>query len=125
MVGSGPDIVGNALQERLRRNPQDQESYSGLKEHYRGRGELASMVNLIVGWASYTANPDARAQAYKEAGEVVSRELGDGQRAVEYLRKALHFAPLDTDTSELLQLKLCAASAGVGVTLDMRRLRVM
>jgi len=103
MVARGPDSVGDALQARLRRNPQDREAYDGLTAHYRERGELASLVNLMLGMASYTADPQHKARAYREVGDVVAREMGDSPRAVEYYRQALHHSPLDIDASESLQ----------------------
>ncbi|MDD9944123.1 MAG: tetratricopeptide repeat protein, partial [Myxococcales bacterium] len=98
-----PDETAQALVARLGQNPGDRQAYDALRSHYRTTGDHASLVNLVAGWAAYTAVAKEKAEAYLEVAEVLWTTLGDPDRAAEYFRAALAHDPLDTRISDGLQ----------------------
>lgn len=66
------DAIVEQLVSRLQTDPNDAEAYRALKAFYRETGDMASLVNLIEGWAAYQTEPAKASQGYLEAAQVVA-----------------------------------------------------
>ena len=71
------DATAEELIARLRRNPDDPTAYAALKSHYHRAGDVASLANLLEGWAARSPDPGAAAQAFHEAAELAWGRLSD------------------------------------------------
>ena len=94
------------LAARLRENPADQQAYESLKEIYRSRGDHASLVNLIAGWAGWSPDDGAASRAYLEVGDLLYHELRDAPQAEAFYRESLARDGTNLDASEALQALL-------------------
>ena len=75
------DPIAEQLIARLQGDPHDSAAYEALKAHYRHSGDLASLANLLEGWASNNTHDFQNAsQAYAEAGDSVLQSSGDSAR---------------------------------------------
>jgi tetratricopeptide (TPR) repeat protein len=84
------DPIAEQLVARLQGDPQDSAAYEALKAHYRHSGDLASLANLLEGWASSNAHdPSGASQAYAEAADAVLQSVGDRLRAKRLYRHAV------------------------------------
>jgi tetratricopeptide (TPR) repeat protein len=97
------DPTVDALSERLRNHPGDLRAYEQLKAAYRRQGDFASLVNLIAGWCSWTADARAASRGYQEVAEVLEQQLGDPEQAERFYREAIARDALNFDASEALQ----------------------
>ena len=99
------DAIAQQLASRLQRDPNDGAAYEELKARYRQTGDLASLANLLEGWAGAHADDWPRASdAYAEAGQLAVG-FGDGARAAALYRLALQANALHPSAgSELIAL---------------------
>ncbi|MEM9193082.1 MAG: hypothetical protein AAGF12_28165 [Myxococcota bacterium] len=97
------DAAAQSLIDRLRRNPDDAEAFSGLRAHYHQRGDYASLANLLEGWAARARDRNAGANAFYEAADLAENYLYDQARAATLYRRALEFHPLHMEASQRLQ----------------------
>jgi tetratricopeptide (TPR) repeat protein len=88
------DSLAERLAGRLQADPNDAEAYGALKSHYRDSGDLASLANLIEGWAAYQTDPVQASQGYLETARVVASSGKHSARQRELLKRAtqLHAA---------------------------------
>lgn len=84
------DSTTEQLVARLRENPKDLGAYDELRSAYREAGDIASLVNLLEGWAGQWPDNQEAAAAYTEAGQLVLEQLDDTDRAFKLLQRALH-----------------------------------
>jgi tetratricopeptide (TPR) repeat protein len=82
------DALAERLASRLQADPNDAEAYGALKAYYRDTGDLASLTNLIEGWAAFQADPVRAAQGYLEAAQVVGSSGKHPERRRELLQQA-------------------------------------
>jgi tetratricopeptide (TPR) repeat protein len=95
--------TAEVLAARLRSNPADYEAYEALKAFYRSHGDMASLVNLIAGWAGWVPDDRAASRAYMEVADVLSQQLGDLAQAETFYVEALRRDPLNVAASEAAQ----------------------
>src|SRR6188474_994125 len=100
-----------ALAARLRENPEDFQAYEALKALYRRSGDIASLANLIAGWAGWVADETASSEAFREVGDLLAGPLADMQRAEEYYLEALRRDPRNLAALDALEAALVAAGA--------------
>jgi tetratricopeptide (TPR) repeat protein len=77
------------LTDRLQSNPHDAEAYDGLRKIYRETGDLASLTNLVEGWAGFQTDPALASRGFLEAARASRSGGGNLQRTRELLLKAL------------------------------------
>ena len=77
------------LTDRLQSNPHDAEAYDGLRKIYRETGDLASLTNLVEGWAGFQTDPALASRGFLEAARSSRTGGGDAQRTRELLLKSL------------------------------------
>jgi hypothetical protein len=77
------------LTDRLQSNPHDAEAYDGLRKIYRDGGDLASLTNLVEGWAGFQTDPVLASRGYLEAARSSRAGGGHATRTRELLHKAL------------------------------------
>lgn len=88
---------------RLRRNPEDTEAFRALRSSYEQSQDFASLANLLEGWAARQSMPNASADAFCEAADVIDQRLGDTARAVRALQHALRRFPTHAGAAQRLQ----------------------
>ena len=88
------DRVAQELILRLKQHPDDMGAYGSLKDHYRTKGDYASLVNLIVGWARYRNDPIVSSDALVEAAHAVKDAFNQTDRAHALFTEALQRYPL-------------------------------
>jgi len=94
------DEIAEQLASRLEANPNDEQAYEDLKAHYLRTQDLASLTNLIAGWAGYQTDPFRASRGYFEASRVVARAEPVHERRLALLRQAV---ALDASFHEALQ----------------------
>jgi hypothetical protein len=77
------------LTDRLQSNPHDAEAYDGLRKIYRESGDLASLTNLVEGWAGFQTDPTLASRGFLEAARASRAGGGDALRTRELLQKSL------------------------------------
>ncbi|MDD9934385.1 MAG: hypothetical protein OXT09_12320, partial [Myxococcales bacterium] len=83
--------MAEQLIARLQNDPGDGAAYEELKDFYRQSGDLASLANLLEGWAgNNTSQWDQASHAYVEAADAVMGSSGDVPRARALYQQALH-----------------------------------
>jgi hypothetical protein len=97
------DATADELIARLRRNPDDASAYASLRAHYQRTGDHASLANLLEGWAGRSANHQAAAQAFFEAGELAFGSLGDQPRGMRFYERTLERNPAHVEAGFRLQ----------------------
>lgn len=90
------DVAAEELIARLRRNPDDAHAYASLRAHYQRLGDYPSLANLLEGWATQARDPNAAAQSFFDAAELVWG-LGDAPRALVLYEQALERSPRHGD----------------------------
>jgi hypothetical protein len=100
------DPIARQLVTRLRQDPRDEAAYESLKAHYFEQGDLASLANLLEGWAGRNEDaPEPSSQAYVEAARAVLQSGGDALRARALYERALALHVLHPDAAhELLSI---------------------
>jgi len=88
---------------RLRRDANDLQAYTELKNYYRQRRDFVSLLNLVQGWAGQSKDQKAASNAYYEAAEIALQKIDDPDRAKNLLQQALQSYPLNTKASESLE----------------------
>lgn len=83
------DEIAEQLASRLEANPNDVQAYEELKAHYLRTQDLASLTNLIAGWAGYQTDPLKASRGYFEASRVVARAEPTHERRLALLRQAV------------------------------------
>ncbi len=106
MRSDRPSDVADALANRLAQNPGDREAYRALCEHYRAEGDVASLANLIAGFASFTKDDQEGSRAYQEVARLLEDSLGDERRAEGFFRRAVQRDPQNLEAAEGLQALL-------------------
>jgi hypothetical protein len=91
------------LISRLRRDANDLQAYTELKNYYRQRRDFISLLNLVEGWAEQCKEQKAASNAYYEAAEIALQKVDNPERAKSLLQNALHSYPLNTKASESLE----------------------
>jgi tetratricopeptide (TPR) repeat protein len=94
------DEIAEQLANRLEANPNDVQAYEALKAHYLRTQDLASLTNLIAGWAGYQSDPEKASRGYFEASRVVAQADPKHERRLALLRQAV---ALDVGYQEALQ----------------------
>jgi len=94
------DEIAEQLASRLEANPNDVQAYEDLKAHYLRTQDLASLTNLIAGWAGYQTDPIKASRGYFEASLVVARAEPAHERRLALLRQAV---ALDASFQDALQ----------------------
>ncbi|HKU44610.1 MAG TPA: hypothetical protein VJR89_40900, partial [Polyangiales bacterium] len=93
------------LTHRLQNDPHDTEAYEALRTIYRESGDLASLTNLVEGWAGFQSDPGRASRGYLEAARNSRAGGGDDKRTRALLRKALERdVTLKEAAEELLSL---------------------
>lgn len=82
------DSLAERLAGRLQADPNDAEAYDALRAHYRETGDLASLANLLEGWAAYQTDPLQASQGYLETARVVASSGKHTARQRELLLRA-------------------------------------
>ena len=82
------DAIAEQLVSRLQRDPNDAQAYEELKAHYRDADDLASLTNLVAGWAAYQTDAYKSSRGYYEAAQVVAKAAPNHARRIELLRQA-------------------------------------
>jgi tetratricopeptide (TPR) repeat protein len=82
------DAQVEQLVSRLQADPNDADAYEALKKSYRESGDMASLTNLIEGWAAYQADAVKASRGYFEAAEVVAAVSPQHARRGALLRQA-------------------------------------
>jgi tetratricopeptide (TPR) repeat protein len=95
--------TAEVLAARLRSNPADLEAYESLKALYRSHGDVASLVNLIAGWAGWVPDDAAASAAYLEVADLLAHEVGDPAQAEAYYLEATRRDPLNTAASDAIE----------------------
>lgn len=86
------DAHARRLIARIQRDPSDTEAVLGLKAHYEAHGDLASLANLMQGWAETLREAEAAADAYVAAADAALR-VHDRYRARWLCEHALKRSP--------------------------------
>lgn len=77
------------LTDRLQSNPHDAEAYDELRKIYRDDGDLASLTNLVEGWAGFQTDPALASRGFLEAARTSRAGGGTPERTRELLQKSL------------------------------------
>ncbi|HVZ34899.1 MAG TPA: hypothetical protein VG963_20875, partial [Polyangiaceae bacterium] len=105
------DPIAAQLIARLQSDPSDRDAYDALKAHYAHSGDLASLANLLEGWAETNASDwQAASEAYAEAADAVLHSSNDRPRAKALYNKALGLNPLQPHAAGALRALLEAGS---------------
>jgi hypothetical protein len=94
------DEIAEQLASRLEANPNDVQAYEALKAHYLRTQDLASLTNLIAGWAGYQSDAHKASRGYFEASRVVAQAEPAHERRLALLRQAV---ALDAGYEDALQ----------------------
>lgn len=94
------DEIAEQLASRLEANPNDVQAYEALKAHYLRTRDLASLTNLIAGWAGYQTDAYKASRGYFEASRVVAQAEPAHERRLALLRQAV---ALDAGYAEALE----------------------
>ncbi|HEY2732575.1 MAG TPA: hypothetical protein VGI70_01250, partial [Polyangiales bacterium] len=87
------DSLAEQLAGRLQADPNDAEAYDALKSHYRETGDVASLANLIEGWAAYQTDPARSSQGFFEAAQIAASTGKHATRQRELLKRAIEVDP--------------------------------
>jgi hypothetical protein len=104
------DSIAERLVSRIQTNPDDSEAYNALKAYYGESGDLASLTNLIAGWAAFQSDPSVAARGYLEAARVVATTGRHEARRLELLREAVGRDPQEREA--VIDLVSCLDTAG-------------
>ncbi len=96
---SAVDAIAEQLVSRLRRDPNDSQAYDELKAHYRSSGDLASLVNLVEGWAGFQTSSVIASEALREGARACREGAGDFERARALYLKAAEADPENQETA--------------------------
>lgn len=94
------DSIAEQLVSRLRQDPNDTPAYEALKAHYRSLGDVASLANLLEGWAGFQTSGALASEALLEAARVL-REAGAERERVRTLYKQAVESDAENDEAAL------------------------
>jgi tetratricopeptide (TPR) repeat protein len=101
------DPIAEQLIARLQGDPHDSAAYEALKAHYRHSGDMASLGNLLEGWAAaHSQDASAASEAYAEAADAVLQSTADLARAKRLYRHAVQLDVRHTEAATRLQALL-------------------
>jgi tetratricopeptide (TPR) repeat protein len=101
------DPIAEQLVARLQGDPHDSAAYEALKAHYRHSGDMASLGNLLEGWAAaHSQDAQAASDAYAEAADAVLQSTADLGRAKRLYRHAVQLDVRHTEAAARLQALL-------------------
>ncbi|MFW5876752.1 MAG: hypothetical protein ACOCXM_08445, partial [Myxococcota bacterium] len=100
------DPTADDLLARLRRNPDDMEALSALRALHRQEGDYEGLAKLLEGWAARCRDRRAASEGLREAADAVGSLLGDRERAVSLLTRALERDPRNAAAAEMVEQML-------------------
>ncbi|MFW6051584.1 MAG: hypothetical protein ACODAU_10435, partial [Myxococcota bacterium] len=100
------DPNADDLLARLRRNPDDLEALAALRSHHRATGDHEGLAKLLEGWAARCRDRRGASEGLREAAEVVATQLGDRERAVMLLSRALERDPTNAAAASMVEQML-------------------
>jgi golgin subfamily B member 1 len=97
------DPTVDDLLARLRRNPDDLEALAILRAHFRQQGDYDGLARLLEGWAARCRDRRAAADGLREAADVSASLMGDRERAVNLLTRALERDPHNEQAAQMVE----------------------